>query len=93
MDMRNDWRMKYNLYMTEYEVRTYEHQTTWIYSVLRPTQNHLFSLSLRLHVTLNWADIGISDFLGLLSIQHGGDFSYINEDEPRRVFWGILRLA
>ena len=58
MDMRNDWRMKYNLYMTEYEVRTYEHHTTWIYYVLRPTQNHLFSLSLRLHVTLNWADIG-----------------------------------
>ena len=57
MDMRNDWRMKYNLYMTEYEVRTYEHHITWIYSVLRPTQNHC-SLCLYGHVTLNWADIG-----------------------------------
>ena len=81
---------EYNLYMTEYEVRT----SNYVENISRFWAHKYCSLVV---VTapcyVNWADIGISNFLRLLPISHGGVFAFTSEAEPRRVFLSDIAVS
>ena len=57
------------------------------------TTNIVLSLSFTAPCYVNWADIGISNFLRLLPISHGGVFAFTSEAEPRRVFLSDIAVS